>query len=265
LPHLDYDTQRFGPDGCAWPKLVGELDTACAPLLDAARQVGAQVWVVNEYAHVQVNQSVPLNRVLGEELVVTRRGPFGTQLDTFASRAFAVCDHQVAHIYVNEPGLAESLRSWQHPGIERVYVGAERREIGLDHPRAGDAVALAKPHAWFAYPFWDEASVPPDYARTVDIHRKPGYDPCELLFDPRLRVPKLRVVRRLLAKKLGFRTLFDVIATDPQLVRGSHGLPMADPVDKPLLIGTGPAPGAAVVQQLGVRDLILQTLVAGAR
>ncbi len=126
--------------------------------------------------------------------------------------------------------------------------------------RAGDVIFLATPDAWFPYHFWSDDRHAPDYARTVDIHRKPGYDPCELFFDPKLSWPKLRVLRRLLAKKLGFRTLFDVIPLDPTLVRGSHGLPAADPLDKPVLVGDGPAPAEAVVSQCAVRDLVLQAL-----
>ena len=121
-------------------------------------------------------------------------------------------------------------------------------------------MALAHPDAWFAYPFWLEDGQAPDYARTVDIHRKPGYDPCELFLDPRLRWPRLHMLRRLLQKKLGFRTLFDVVPLDPTLVRGSHGLPAAEPVDRPLLIGDGPGPGVAEVHQTAVRDLILGAL-----
>jgi predicted AlkP superfamily pyrophosphatase or phosphodiesterase len=260
LPHLDYDTQRFGPNGCNWPKLVGELDAACEPLLDAARAAGARVWVVNEYAHLQVDQPIWPNLLLGDRYIVERDGPFGAQLDTFASRAFAVCDHQIAHVYVNEPALADEMRKMQHSAIERVYIGPERREIGLEHPRAGDAVLLARPNGWFAYPFWGEFSQPPDYAATVDIHRKPGYDPCELFLDPKIRWPKLRIMRKLMAKKLGFRTLLDVIPNDPSLVHGSHGLPVRDPLDKPVMVGDGRPPGDAVVHQCTVHDLVLEAL-----
>jgi hypothetical protein len=264
LPHLDYDTQRFGPEGCDWPKLVGELDAACGPVLDAAQQVGARVWVVNEYAHVQVVASCDLNRAFlshRDPLLVARAGPFGEQLDTFASQAFAVCDHQIAHVYSRAPGVEDLLRTLvDSPTVERVLIGDERREIGLDHPRAGDAILLSKPDAWFAYYFWRSNGNAPDYARTVDIHRKPGYDPCELFFDPKLWWPKMRAMRKLIAKKLGFRTLFDVIPIDPELVRGSHGLPLADPVDKPVMVGDGAAPDGAIVHQCDVRDLVLRAL-----
>jgi hypothetical protein len=140
--------------------------------------------------------------------------------------------------------------------VDRVYYGSERADIALDHARAGDFVALSKPNAWFAYPFWLEDGMAPDYARTVDIHRKPGYDPCELFFNPQLLWPKGRALRRLLQKKLGFRALFDVVPLDPGLVKGSHGLPVGLAEDRPVLIGDGPAPGETLALT-DVHDLLL--------
>ncbi len=247
LPHLDYDTQRFGPDAADMPRLVRELDDACEPLLDTAKRLGARVWIVSEYGHVPVRRAVLLNRALRNAgLLTVRPGPFGETLDTFASRAFAVCDHQIAHIYVTDSTDLHLIRAVIAPldGVARVLIGDERAEFDLVHHRAGDLIALAEPDAWFAYPFWLDDRNAPDYARTVDIHRKPGYDPCELFFDPKLWWPKGRVLRRLIQKKLGFRTLFDLVPLDPSLVRGSHGLPAADPMDRPLLIGDGPPPNA---------------------
>ena len=245
LPHLDYEPQRLGPSQCDMPRLVGELDAATGPILDAADAAGARVWIVNEYSHCDVNRPVLINRVLRREgLLNVRHGPFGEIFDTFNSRAFAVCDHQLAHVYVSDPAdrrrLAERLAD--EPGIARVYVDEERREIGLDHPRSGELIALAEPDAWFAYPFWLDDRNAPDYARTVDIHRKPGYDPCELFFDPKLFWPQGRAMRRLIQKQLGFRTLFDVIPLDPTLVRGSHGLHAINAENRPIFIGDGPAP-----------------------
>jgi hypothetical protein len=263
LPHLDYDTQRLGPQRCAWPQLMSELDRACLPLLDAARRVGARVWVANECTHVDVRRPIYLNRALREAgLLAARGGPFGEQLDTFDSTAFAVCDHQLAHIYINDQAAVEKVRDVvaQLAGVERAFTGEERADIGLDHPRAGAIVVLAEPDAWFAYPFWLDDARAPDYARTVDIHRKPGYDPCELFLDPALTFPKGRVLRRLLAKKLGFRALFDVIPLDARLVRGSHGLNSAEPLDLPILLGDGPAPSTPILEQTALRDLLLQHL-----
>ena len=100
----------------------------------------------------------------------------------------------------------------------------------------------------------------PDYARCIDIHRKPGYDPCELFFDPKLLWPKGRAIRRLIQKKLGFRTLFDVIPLDPSLVKGSHGLPVTDPLDKPVMIGDGEVPREGVVPRTDQKRESLNSL-----
>jgi predicted AlkP superfamily pyrophosphatase or phosphodiesterase len=267
LPHLDYEPQRLGPSACDMARLVAELDSVCAPVLDAAVKIGARVWVVSEYGHCDVSRPIIINRSLRQaRLLSVRAGPFGEQLDTFTSRAFAVCDHQVAHIYVRDADDRERVRDLiaPLPDVGRVYAGEERQEIGLDHPRSGELVALAAPDAWFAYPYWLDDSAAPDFARTVDIHRKPGYDPCELFFDPQLRWPRIRVIRRLLQKKLGFRTRFDVVPLDPALVRGSHGLRAGDPRDQPVLIGDGPAPLVeACLDLTAVHDLLLRALVRG--
>ena len=185
LPHLDYDTQRLGPSACDWPRLGREIDAACTPILDAARELGADVWIVNECTHVDVRRPILVNRHLAANgLLSSRPGPFGRQLETFESRAFAVVISQVAHAHVRDQDVAAvagslgKLAASSTSGVERA--------ARLDHPRAGDMVLLAEPDAWFAYPFWlDDREA--DYARTVDIHRKPGYDPGELFFDPAAR------------------------------------------------------------------------------
>lgn len=264
LPHLDYDPQRFGVSGSDMARLVRELDDACAPLLDAAQRAGARVLVVSEYGHCDVSRVVEPNRILRRAgLLSVRPGPFGEVFDPFTSRAFAVCDHQLAHVYVADPAdrprVHELLAA--DPGVARVVEGEARGELGLDHPRSGELIALSQPDAWFAYPFWLDDAQAPDYARTVDIHRKPGYDPCELFLDPNLFAPRLRVVRRLLQKKLGFRMLMDVIPLDARLVRGSHGLHAPDAADRPVLIGAGPAPSAeGTLPMEAVRDLVLDAL-----
>lgn len=265
LPHLDYDPQRFGPAGCDMHRLVRELDDACEPLLNEAKSTGARVWVVSEYGHCDVSQPVYLNRVLrAEGWLNVRPGPFGEVFDSFTSRAFAVCDHQLAHVYVSNPEDVPRVRDRlaSEAGVARTSVGDERQEIGLDHSRSGEIVVLSAPDSWFAYPFWLDDSQAPDYARTVDIHRKPGYDPCELFLDPSLTWPKLRVIRRLLQKKLGFRTLFDVIPLDAKLVRGSHGLAATSPVDRPMIIADGPAPqGEADLDTTDVHPRLLSALL----
>jgi predicted AlkP superfamily pyrophosphatase or phosphodiesterase len=262
LPHLDYEPQRRGPSGCDMAKHVAELDDACAPVLDAAKQAGARIWIISEYGHCDVTTPVYLNRVLRQAgWLNVRQGPFGEQLDTFGSEAFAVCDHQLAHVYVKRaeliPAVVASLQAT--PGISRVYAGEARAELGQLHPRSGEIVVLAEPHAWLAYPFWMDDRLAPDYARCIDIHRKPGFDPCELFFDPKLLWPMGRAIRRLVQKKLGFRTLFDVIPLDAGIVRGSHGLQARDVQDRPVLVGDGAAP-ADDLHMTDVRDLVLAAL-----
>jgi predicted AlkP superfamily pyrophosphatase or phosphodiesterase len=265
LPHLDYDPQRFGPSGSDLSRLAGELDAACAPLLDAARAAGARVWVISEYGHCDVHRPVLINRILRRAgYLSVRPGPFGEILETFASRAFAVCDHQLAHVYVADPADRLDVRDLlvAEAGIARVLINGERGELGLDHARSGELVALTEPDAWFAYPFWLDDRAAPDFARTVDIHRKPGYDPCELLFDPNLAWPQGRALWRLVQKTLGFRTLFDVIPLDPALIRGSHGLQVARAEDRPIAIGDGPPPvGSEVLELTDIHRHLLQALV----
>jgi predicted AlkP superfamily pyrophosphatase or phosphodiesterase len=263
LPHLDYQTQRLGPQACDLPKLIAELDRALEPILDQASKLGAAVWAVNEYAHVPVCRVIEPNRALRRAgLLSVRPGPFGEILDVFGSRAFAVCDHQLAHVYVRRPSDLDRVRAVLQvlDGVERLISGDQHEELGLNHPRSGEIIALSKSDAWFAYPFWLDDSAAPDFARTVDIHRKPGYDPCELFVDPKLLWPMGRVLRRLLQKKLGFRTLFDVIPLDPTLVRGSHGLRVASPGQQPVLIGTGAPPSTETVPMTDVRNLLLAAL-----
>ena len=180
LPHLDYEPQRRGPSGCRLPRLVGELDAAAAPLLDAAEAIGARVWVFGEYGHCDVSRPVLPNRALREAgLLAVRPGRFGDQLEPFHSRAFAVCDHQVAHVYVRRaddlPRVRDLLAAL--PGVDRVFAGEERAAIGLDHERSGDLVLMADPDAWFAYPFWldddDAPGLRPDGRHPPEARLRP--------------------------------------------------------------------------------------------
>ena len=262
LPHLDYEPQRRGPAGCDMAKHVKELDDACAPLLDMAAKVGAKVWVCSEYGHCDVDQVVYPNReLLKRGLVSVRRGPFGDQLDLYASRAFAVCDHQMAHVYVRHladiPRVKEVLGGLT--GVDEVLSGPDREKYHLNHARSGDVIALSSSRAWFAYPFWEDDRHAPDYARAVAIHHKPGFDPCELFFDPKLMLPKLHAARRLIQKKLGFRTTFDVVPLDAGIVKGSHGLDTVNPLDRPILVGHGPKPGDSV-PMTRVKELLLREM-----
>ena len=146
-------------------------------------------------------------------------------LDAGASDAFAVADHQVAHVYVRDrsriAGIANLLRG--QAGVEVVLDREAQAAWHIDHPRAGDLVVVSDPDAWFTYYYWLDDARAPDFARTVDIHRKPGYDPVELFLDPAMVMPTLSVGWKLARRKLGFRTLLDVTPLDAALVKGSHG------------------------------------------
>ncbi len=227
LPHLDYNLQRLGPNDPRIAEDIRQVDAEAGKLIDAARAEGAEVVVVSEYGITQATMPVHVNRVLREAGFLTARlEPLGWEtLDPGASRAFAVADHQVAHVYVKDAKDVSAVkeRLEKTPGIERVLDEAGKREFGLDHERSGELVAVAAPGAWFTYYFWLDDDLAPDYARTVDIHRKPGYDPVELFIDPKLKFPKLRIARRLAQKLMGFRYYMDVISLDATLVQGTHG------------------------------------------
>jgi predicted AlkP superfamily pyrophosphatase or phosphodiesterase len=240
LPHLDYDLQRLGPSDPGIGGALREIDAVCADLIADAQRDGAAVIVLSEYSIGPVDTPIHINRALREAgWLLVRREQGGEHLDTAASLAFAVADHQITHIYIREPELVPAVASAVAalPGVESV---GPAREFGLDHPRAGDLVALARPNAWFAYYHWLDDAVAPDYARTVEIHRKPGYDPVELFLDPSLRLPKLAVGWRLAKRALGFRTMMNVIPLDPTLVKGSHGR-LTDDDRGAILIGSEPA------------------------
>ncbi len=227
MPHLDYNLQRVGPNDPAIAEDVRQIDVETGKLIDAARDVGAEVIVLSEYAITDVSKPVHINRLLREAgLVAVRKEALGWEtLDCGASKAFAVTDHQLAHVYVQNPAdvqaVADLLR--RKDGVDMVLDRKAQAEFGIDHERSGELVVVAAPGAWFTYYFWLDDAVAPDYARTVDIHRKPGYDPVELFVDPQLSLPALRIARRVLQKKLGLRYYMDVIGLDASIVKGSHG------------------------------------------
>jgi len=187
LPHLDYDFQRHGPGDERCLRAVEEIDRVFGDLRAAAERAGAEIVVVSEYGITAVDTPIDVNRALRRSgLLVARATPGGDVLDTFGSQAFAVADHQVAHVYVRSREAHEHAKAviLALPGVEEVLEGESRRARGLDHGRAGDLVAVARPNAWFTWYYWLDDAGEPDFALTVDIHRKPGYDPCELFVDP---------------------------------------------------------------------------------
>ena len=263
LPHLDYNLQRFGATDPRIKADVRAIDEICGRLIAHCRERGRRVIVVSEYGLVDVREPVHINRVLREAGLLAVRDELGTDaLDPGVSDAFAVSDHQVAHVYVRDQGRVASVRTLLErvPGIERVLDRREQATIGLDHERSGDLVAISAPDRWFTYYYWMDDARAPDYARTVDIHRKPGYDPAELFLDPALTLPKIRIAATLAKKALGFRYLMKMIPLDASIVRGSHGRVTDRLDDGPVFISSEKRAPADVVDSTEVRDRILDHL-----
>jgi predicted AlkP superfamily pyrophosphatase or phosphodiesterase len=267
LPHLDYDLQRFGPDTAEAVAAAREVDAVAGEVVEAARARGAAVVVLSEYGITRVRLPLDVNRHLrraGLLEVYTQAGM--EYLDPWASRAFAVADHQVAHVYVRDPGMVTKVRDLlaRLDGIDEVLDEDGKRAAGLDHERAGELVAIAEPDAWFTYYYWLDDTRAPDFAHTVDIHRKPGYDPAELFFDPTDYLVKARAGLALARSRLGLRSTLNVVPLDPTCVRGSHGRLPDDPLDGPLLLCSEPAYARDRFAATGVKDLLLD-LASGLR
>jgi predicted AlkP superfamily pyrophosphatase or phosphodiesterase len=263
LPHLDYDLQRHGPEFPGLAAALRAVDEVAGGIVRVARELGMEVMALSEYGISPVSRSVSINRVLRREGLLQVHEALGRELlDAGASRAFAVSDHQVAHVYV--------ARGEEVPAVRRLLEGVEgivevldreaQREHGLDHPRSGELVAVASPGRWFDYYYWLDDAVAPDFARTVDIHRKPGYDPVELFLDPAQPLIRLKILAKLLKKQLGFRYLMDVIPLAPELVKGSHGRLPETPAEGPVLISSSRRERREKLEMTEVADLILETI-----
>ncbi|HRE79935.1 MAG TPA: alkaline phosphatase family protein [Opitutaceae bacterium] len=242
LPHLDYNLQRKGPADTSVAVDYREIDQVVGELMAFYGSRGVRSVVLSEYGITQVNRSIALNRVFRARGWIQIKEELGTELmDCGASKVFAIADHQVAHVYVNDPALLNSVRSVLEgvAGVARVLGTEEQRLEGLDHARSGDLVVFSDEDAWFTYYYWEDETKAPDFARCVDIHRKYGYDPVELFVDPKIFLPQLKVAGKLARKRLGFRILMNVISLDPSLVKGSHGTCPADSAEWPVLIGAG--------------------------
>ena len=241
LPHLDYNLQRLGPKHPDIAKDLQAIDEQAGRLIDFYRSQGVDIMVVSEYGITQVDHSIAVNRILREAgLLRVRKSLTWELLDPGASRAFAVADHQCAHVYVKNSTDLNKVRQLLEKidGIEHVLDHQQQKTIGINHSRSGSFVLIAESNCWFNYYYWMDDNKAPDFARTVDIHRKPGYDPVELFIDPNLRFPSLKIAKRLLQKKMGQRTLMDVIPIAPELVKGSHGRVTDLLEDGPLLIAS---------------------------
>lgn len=263
LPHLDYPLQRLGPLHPEVPADLARVDSMVGALIDFYHSRSIRVLVLSEYGIAAVSQPVHLNRIFRRKGWITLKEELATEiLDGGASKVFAVADHQMAHVYLNDPTLEHQVQEVlaNTPGIEKIFRRSDPH-AALNHPRAGDFIVSASPNAWFSYYYWEEDAKAPDFARTVDIHRKPGYDPVELFIDPDLRWPKLKIAGRLLQKKLGFRMLMDLIPLDATLVKGSHGRYSEALENAPVLLGAGDLVSGAALQPTEVFGLIYQAVV----
>ncbi|MDR7304170.1 alkaline phosphatase family protein [Haloactinomyces albus] len=261
VPHLDYDLQRHGPDSPQAVTAARDVDAALGPLLDQARAEGATVVALSEYGITPASRPVDINRALRRERLLHVHTQEGMEyLDPWTSRAFAVADHQAAHVYVRDPADRRRVRDLiaALPGVDEVLDVEGKARYGIDHERAGDLVAVAEPGAWFTYYYWLDDDRAPDFATHVEIHRKPGYDPAELFMDPNDRTVRLRAAAALARKKLGFRYRMNVVPLDPAPVRGTHGRLPDRAADGPVLLCSDPDPGRERYHATEVKDLLLR-------
>jgi len=234
LPHLDYCLQKFGPDFKKISKELTEIDQVVEELVNFYEKKGAKIILLSEYGIEPVNKPVHLNRIFRENGLIAIRKERGLELlDAGASKAFVVADHQIAHVYINDKSVTEQVKSLLKNAldVDLVLDKKEQEKYNINHERSGDFVVTAKENSWFTYYFWLDDAVAPDYARCVDIHKKPGYDPVEMFMSS-----KLRAGYKLLRKKSGFRYVMDVIPLDATLVKGSHGRIGVSDSFKPVLI-----------------------------
>ncbi len=240
LPHLDYCLQKVGPDAPETRLELEEIDRVAGDLIEFLEQRGVKILVVSEYGIGSVRRPIHLNREFRKQGWLQVKDELGREaLDVFGSKVFAVADHQVAHVYSMEGPTAE-LREF----LENLD-GVEEVRGSIDGDRSGDFVVIAEPDAWFTYYYWEDDAKAPDFARTIDIHRKPGYDPAELFLDPTLKVPKWEIAKFLMRKKLGLRGLLEVIPLDASLVKGSHGRDKVEPDLQPVILGAAGEVGSA--------------------
>jgi len=236
LPHLDYNLQRIGANDPAIAKDVVELDGVIKNLFDCAKSNQYSVMILSEYGIQDVDQPIHINRALRSNGYIQPTIELDEEHpDPCASRAFAMADHQIAHIYIKNKVDINAVKKLvsELPGVDKVLDAEEQKVLKINHPRSGELVALAKKNAWFTYYYWLDDKKAPDFARTVDIHKKPGYDPVELFM---VKNGKFKAATSILKKKLGFRYILDIIPLDAQLVKGSHGVPTDLDKDGPLVI-----------------------------
>jgi predicted AlkP superfamily pyrophosphatase or phosphodiesterase len=239
LPHLDYNTQRFGAASEQFKADLATMDRIVGDIVAGVERLGLRddtaIVLLSEYAMTDVSRPVLLNRELRKQGLLAVREIAGHEyLDVELSTAFAMVDHQMAHVYV-QPGQEARVRTVLEglDGVERVLNRAEQARYEIDHPSSGDLIVIAEPDAWFSYYWWLDDAVAPPYARQIDIHRKPAYDPVELFFDPATKSIPIR----------------------PELVRGSHGRPHDLEPRRPALIVAQPGAARPSSDELDMREV----------
>ncbi|HLU88292.1 MAG TPA: alkaline phosphatase family protein [Cyclobacteriaceae bacterium] len=260
LPHLDYNLQRVGIDFSKISKDLREIDAVCEDLIGYYEKHGAEVMLLSEYGITSVNRPIHINRILREAGYINVKDELGLEtLDAGSCRAFAVSDHQLAHVYIKDSGDIPAVKKLLEntPGIEKVLDEQGKKEFHLNHERAGELVVVADKDSWFTYYYWLDDAKAPDFARTVAIHSKPGFDPVEGFADSKIKFLKGKIGLKVLKKKLGFRYLMDIIPLDANLVKGSHGRIPEDQLDHPVLVTNRALPKEGVVEPTAIYDLIL--------
>jgi predicted AlkP superfamily pyrophosphatase or phosphodiesterase len=226
LPHLDYCLQKFGVDFAKIGTDLKEIDALVEQLVNHYDQQDTSIILLSEYGINEVNKPIHINRILRENGLLAIRNESGHELlDCGASKAFAVADHQIAHIYINDLKEKARIKSILEniEGVDLIMDEAEKIKHKINNKRAGDFILMAKQNCWFTYYYWLDDRLAPDFARSVDIHNKPGYDPVEMFMNPANPFIKLRAAYKLARKLLGFRYRMDVISLDACLIKGSHG------------------------------------------
>ena len=219
LPHLDYTSQKFGPNSDEFKKSVDELDALIGDFLLFLNQEYPntyEIMILSEYNFNEVNNSISPNLLLRQHgLLSTRRIEEKDYIDYEFSKAFAMVDHQIAHLYI-KPGYLDQVKSiFNNESVGSILDNNLQKEFKINHPRSGDLILCSNTDSWFNYYWWDDIKHAPDFTFNVDIHRKPGYDPLELFIDFQSKT----------------------ISHDTSLIKGSHGLISKDPMNSPL-IGT---------------------------
>ncbi len=261
-PGLDYDGQRFGPSSAQAQQTLKEGDALFGELIQTALAQGYDVSVVSDYGFTDVHRPVFLNRILRQHGYLSiEEAANGELLEPGASKAFAVCDNQAAHIYVNDDQVLgqvkELLKNTQ--GVAQVLEAQE--SVALGHTRSGQLLAIAESDAWFAYPYWLDEAKAPDFAECVDIFNKPGFDPCEMFLKPGLG-GTLHAAKRFAQLKLGIRAPFDVIQADPFAVRGARNIRPKSPQESALWISSWKRDSSQAVPMQDLKGLWLDRMQA---